>query len=116
MTVATLPGPVAAYFAATNAFDTDALMATFAPDALVNDHRDEFVGRDAIRAWAQREIIGDRVTMEVTEATQRGDAVAVNAIVGGNFDKTGLPDPLVLTSYFSVSDDRIVQLVIVLNK
>ena len=116
MTVATLPGPVAAYFAATNAFDIDALMATFAPDALVNDHRDEFIGRDAIRAWAQREIIGDRVTMEVTEATQRGNAVTVSAVVRGNFDKTGLPDPLVLTSYFSVNGDRIVQLVIVFNK
>jgi ketosteroid isomerase-like protein len=116
MTVATLPGPVAAYFTATNAFDIEALMATFAPDALVNDHRDEFVGHEAIRDWAQCEIIGDRVTMEVTEATQRGNAVAVNAVVRGNFDKTGLPDPLVLTSYFSVSGDRIVQLVIVFNK
>ncbi len=116
MTFSALPRPVAAYFAATNAFDIDALMATFAPDALVNDHRDEFVGGDAIRAWAEREIIGDRVTMEVTEAAQRGNAVAVSAVVRGNFDKTGLPDRVVLTSYFTVSGDRIVQLVIVFNK
>lgn len=116
MTISTLPQPVAAYIAATNAFDIDALMATFAADALVNDHRVEFVGRDAIRAWAQREIVNDRVTMEVTEATPRGEAVAVNAIVRGNFDKTGLPEPLVLTFYFSVSREQIVQLVIVLNK
>ncbi len=116
MTISTLPRPVAAYIAATNAFDIDAVMATFARDALVNDHRDEFVGSAAIRDWAQREIISDRVTMEVVEATRRGESAAISAIVRGNFDKTGLPDPLVLTFYFSVFDEHIVQLVIVLNK
>lgn len=116
MTISALPEPVAAYIAATNEFDIDALMATFAEDALVNDHRDEFAGTGAIRSWAQREIINDRVTMQVVKATRRGDTAAVSAIVRGNFDKTGLPDPIVLTFYFSTSGHRIVQLVIVLNK
>jgi hypothetical protein len=91
-------------------------MAPFAEDALVNDHRNEFAGRDAISAWAQREIIDDRVTMKVTAATCRGNAVAVTAELDGNFDKTGLPNPLVLAFYFSISGDRIDQLVIVHNK
>ena len=56
--------------------------------------------------WAQREIIDDRVTMEVIEAKRRGDSAALSAIVRGNFDKTGLPDPVVLTFYFSVSFSR----------
>jgi ketosteroid isomerase-like protein len=111
-----LPAPVAAYIAATNAADIEAFMATFAEDALVNDHRNEFADRDAIRDWAQREIIGDRVTMDVTGARCRGDTVAVTAKLDGDFDKTGLPDPLVLTFYFSVSGARIVQLIIVHNK
>jgi SnoaL-like domain len=112
----TLPPPVSAYIAATNQFDIEALMATFAADALVNDHRDEFASRDAIRDWAQREIIGDHVTMQVANATCRGNSVAVNAIMDGDFDKTGLPDPLVLTFYFSLGADRIDQLIIVHNK
>jgi len=116
MTDIDLPAPVPAYVAATNAFDIDAFMATFAEDALVNDHRNEFAGPDAIRAWAQGEIIGDRVTLHVTGATCRGNAVAVTANIEGNFDKTGLPDPLVLTFYFSISGGRIVQLIIVHNK
>jgi hypothetical protein len=116
MTALALPAPVAAYVAATNKFDIDAMMATFAEDALVNDHRDEFAGRDAIRNWAAREIVGDRVTMQVTDAVCRGNAVAVSANVDGDFDKTGLPSPLVLTFYFSVSGERIVQLIIVHNK
>ncbi len=116
MTDFDLPALVSAYVAATNAFDIDAFMATFAEDALVNDHRDEFGGLDAIRSWAQREIIGDRVTMHVTGATCRDNAVAVTAEIDGNFDKTGLPDPLVLTFYFSIGHDRISQLIIVHNK
>ena len=116
MTIHALPKPVSAYIAATNAFDIEAIMATFAADALVNDHRNEFVGRDAIRDWAQREIVNDRVTMQVTGAVCRGSAVAVTATIDGNFDKTGLPDPLVLTFYFSVSSERIDQLIIVHNK
>jgi hypothetical protein len=112
----TLPPPVSAYIAATNAFDLEALMVTFAANALVNDHRDEFASLDAIRDWARREIVGDRVTMQVADATCRGNSVAVSAIIDGKFDKTGLPDPLVLTFYFAVSDDRIEQLIIVHNK
>jgi ketosteroid isomerase-like protein len=34
-----------------NAFDTAAIVATFADDALVNDNHREFWGTDAIRAW-----------------------------------------------------------------
>jgi ketosteroid isomerase-like protein len=116
MTDFDLPSPVAAYIVATNNFDIDALMATFAEDALVNDHRNEFFGSAAIRDWAQREIINDRVTMKVTNAMRRGDAVAVTACLDGAFDKAGLPDPLVLAFYFSISGERIVQLIIVHNK
>jgi hypothetical protein len=114
--VSDLPPPVAAYIAATNSFDLDALMATFDEDALVNDHRSEFRGRDAIRDWAAREIIGDRVTLRVIDATRRGQSAAVVAMVDDNFDKAGLPDPFELAFYFSVDGGRIVQLVIVYNK
>jgi hypothetical protein len=116
VTDSNIPAPVSAYIAATNNFDIEALMATFAADALVNDHRNEFGTRDAIRHWAQREIIDDRVTMQVTGSTGRGNTVAITANIDGDFDKTGLPDPLVLTFYFSVSRELIVQLIIVHNK
>ena len=115
MTISYLPAPVAAYIASTNASDIEAFLATFSDDALVNDHRNEFTDRDAIRNWAQREIIDDRVTMQVSSTTCRGNSVAVNANIDGNFDKTGLPDPLLLTFYFSISGDQIDQLIIVHN-
>ncbi|MGW5113292.1 hypothetical protein [Nocardia sp. NPDC004123] len=62
-----LPEVVAAHIAAVNAFDLDAIVATFAEDALVNDVRREFAGTPSIRAWARHELVGDKVTMEVAE-------------------------------------------------
>jgi hypothetical protein len=111
-----LAEPVRAYIAASNSFDVAALVATFSEGALVNDHRDEFLGQERIRDWAQREIVDDRVTMQVITASHRGHSASVAAIIDGNFDRTGLPDPLVLTFYFSISADLIDQLIIVHNK
>ena len=116
MTTPTLPSPVSAYVEATNAFNLDRFIAAFADDALVNDHRDEFVGKEQIRAWAAREIIGDHVTMKVVDVRPLGDHVALKAEIDGDFDKKGLPSPLVLAFYFSVSAGRISALVIVNNK
>jgi ketosteroid isomerase-like protein len=116
MTTPTLPSPVSAYVDATNSFNLDRFLATFADDALVNDHRDEFVGKEQIRTWAAREIIGDHVTMKVVDARLHGDHMALKAEIDGDFDKKGLPSPLVLAFYFSLERDRIGQLVIVHNK
>ena len=116
MTTPTLPSAVSAYVEATNSFHLDRFVAAFADDALVNDHRDEFVGKEQIRAWAAREIIGDHVTMKVVEVRLHGGHVALKAEVDGDFDKKGLPSPLVLAFYFSLERDLIGQLIIVHNK
>jgi ketosteroid isomerase-like protein len=42
---------ISAHIAAINSFDVDAIMDTFADDALVNDFSREFWGRDHIRAF-----------------------------------------------------------------
>jgi hypothetical protein len=112
----TLPAPVEGYVEASNAFDGDALIACFADDAMVNDARRQFWGAGAIRRWLDRELIGDKVTMQVSSVVERGSEIVVNAIMDGTYNKTGLPDPLVLTHYFTVHDDRITQLIIILNE
>jgi len=111
-----LPVPVQGYIAASNAMDGDALIEWFADDAFVNDARREFWGKDAIRAWLEREVIGDKVTMDVTASSEHYGDVAVSAVMDGDYDKTGLPDPLVLTHYFTVRRDRIVRLIIIRNE
>jgi hypothetical protein len=107
---------VAAYVEATNSCDLDRLLATFADDALVNDQLRDYWGRTAIRAWAERDIIGDRLTMNVTKVIEHYGTFIVSANVDGNYDKRGLPDPLTLAFYFTPSGDRIVQLIILRNR
>jgi ketosteroid isomerase-like protein len=110
-----LPRAIAAHVAAYNNHDPDALMATFASDALVNDIKREFLGHAAIRAWADKEIFGDNVTLDIQEAYEQHGDFILRFRVSGDFDKTNLPDPLILTYYFSVRADRITQLIIIHN-
>jgi len=111
-----LPRVVADHIAACNAHDADAWMATFAPDAMLNDFQREFIGTKAIRAFADKEIFGAKVTMDVQRAWDRYGNVTVHARIDGTYDKKGLPDPLILSFYFSLRDARITQLIIVHNK
>jgi hypothetical protein len=111
-----LPPLVAAYVAATNSFDLERLMATFAEDALVNDQLRDYWGWPAIREWAKRDIIDVRLTMNVTKVINLYGNFIVTANVDGNYDKRGLPDPLVLAFYFTASSDLIVQLIILRNR
>jgi hypothetical protein len=111
-----LPTSVAAYIAATNAFDADALVACFAEGALVNDQLRDYWGIDAIKAWAEREIIGDKVTMQVLKVVEHFGDVIVTAKVDGDYDKTGLPGHLVLAFHFAVRADKIARLIILNNR
>jgi ketosteroid isomerase-like protein len=113
---ATLTGVFAEHVRAVNASDIDAVVATFAEDAFINDVSREIRGLDAIRAFVAKEIVGDNVTMDVTEVIDHhGDAI-VRAIYDGDYDKTDLPDPLILTNYFGVRDEKIVSLITILTK
>jgi hypothetical protein len=109
-------GVIAAHIAAVNAFDTDATVATFAKDAYVNDNRREITGIDAIRRWVAKELVGDRVTMEVREVLDHHGETIVRAAYDGNYDKTNLPKDLILTNYFRIEAGKIVSLIIVFNQ
>jgi ketosteroid isomerase-like protein len=107
---------IANHIAAVNAFDIDAIADTFAADALVNDNRREFWGKAAIRAWIAKEIVGDKVTMQVTEARERGDETVVRAKYDGTYDKTNLPAELILTNYFRIEGGKIKTLIVIRNQ
>ncbi|MCU1422257.1 MAG: hypothetical protein JWN36_1908 [Microbacteriaceae bacterium] len=111
-----LTGVIAEHIRAVNAFDVDAVAATFAHDAYVNDNRREFVGIDAIRRWIEKEIVGDSVTIDVTEVVDHYGDTIVRGRYDGTYDKTNLPDGLVLSNYFSVRDGKIVSLVVIFNQ
>jgi len=106
---------VAEHIAAVNAFDQDAIMAAFADDALVNDAHREFWGAGAIRRWVAREMVGDHVTIEVTEVIEHYGDTIVRGRYDGTFEKVNLPDEPILTNYFTVRDGKIVSMIVIRN-
>ena len=114
-TTVQLQGVIADHIAAVNAFDTEAITATFADDGLVNDNHREFWGHSQIRDWVTREIVGDRVTIEPLETIEHRGMTIVRGRYDGDYDKTNLPDELILTSYFTVRDGKIVTLIVIRN-
>ena len=107
---------LAEHVRAVNAFDVDAIVATFAEDALVNDARREFWGAAAIRRWVTKEMVGDQVTLEVTEVIDHYGDTIVRARYDGQYDRTNLPDELIMTNYFTVRDGKIVSLIVIRNQ
>ena len=116
MTTATkLTGVVAEHLRAVNDFDTDAIVATFADDAYVNDNRREIHGRATIRRWVAKEMVGDSVTIEPVEVLDHYGDIIVRGRYDGTYDKTNLPGELIMSNYFSVRDGKIVSLVVIRN-
>jgi hypothetical protein len=111
-----LPPLISEFVEAANSFDLDRLMTTFARDALVNDQLRDYWGEAAIRNWAERDIIGEKLSIAVTKVVSHYGNFIVTANVDGNFDKRGLPDPLALAFYFTPHNELIVQLIILRNR
>jgi hypothetical protein len=111
-----LPALIRSYVDATNDCNLEALLETFVDDALVNDQLRDYWGKNQIREWAARDIIGERLKMEVVNVVIHYGHIIVAAHVSGDFDKRGLPEPLVLAFYFSAVNEKIVQLIILRNQ
>ena len=114
--ITALPPIIAEHIDAVNAFDTDRIVSTFAVDAYVNDNRREIWGADAIRRFMAKEFVGDHVTMDVREVIDHHGDIIVRACYDGTYDKTNLPDELVLTSYFAIRNDKIISLTVIFNQ
>jgi len=107
---------IAQHIAAVNAFDTNAIVSTFADDAFVNDNHREFWGIDSIRRWVEKEMVGDKVTIDVREVVDHYGDTVVRGAYDGEYDKTNLPaGDLILSNYFSVRDGKIVSLIVIRN-
>jgi limonene-1,2-epoxide hydrolase len=115
-TATKLTGVVAEHLRAVNDFDTDAIVATFAEDAYVNDNRREIHGTDAIRRWVLKEMVGDNVTIEPLEVLDHYGDTIVRGRYDGSYDKTNLPAELIMSNYFSVRDGKIVSLAVIRNQ
>jgi hypothetical protein len=105
-----LPGPIARYLRAVNTGAKEEFPASFADDAVVVDVNRELRGLDAITAWAGADIFAAHVHLDVLEVTERPGRTIVRVKIDGTFDRTGLPDPLVMNHEFKVAAGKIAEL------
>jgi hypothetical protein len=71
-----MPPPLDRLVAAVNAGDVEASLSLFAPDGVVDDWGRRFKGPAAIRKWSDKELIGARGTLTVSQVVRKKDRIA----------------------------------------
>jgi hypothetical protein len=79
----------------------------FAADATVDDNGHLHRGAAAIKAWSERDIFAAKVTLAVVATLDKPGEIVVTAIVDGDFDRTGLPEPLMIAHHLQTADGKI---------
>jgi hypothetical protein len=102
-----MPQPIAAFIKATNAHKSDEFLATLAEGAVITDEGQEYRGIAAIKKWSDEKYIGAKVTLDAVDLMNGDGKTIVTLRVDGNFDKTGLPDPLLLDFHFTLDTNKI---------
>lgn len=99
----TLPAPILAYIDADRRSDGAALVAAFAPDAVVRDEGGSHAGHDAIDAWWRAAKARYQHVIEPLEMSETDGAAEVLARVSGRFP--GSPATMVFA--FRIESGRI---------
>jgi hypothetical protein len=81
---AAAPPEVSCYVDAVNESNLERLVACFAPEAVVIDVTRRFEGVEAIRGWAEREVIGGRVDVISVEPQEGRYRCLVSWAPGGS--------------------------------
>ena len=101
-----VPEPVAAYVAAEETKDADALSRCFTEDGIVHDEGRDYRGRDSIRQWKQEVDTKYRYVLQTVNAQTHGDKVDVRARLTGEFPGS----PVELDYIFKLFNDKIASL------
>ncbi len=102
----TLPSAVSRVIEAANRGDTEAFLASFTADGVVDDWGREFRGASAITGWSDKEFIGVNVALTVDAVETVEEDTTVTAQVGGD----GFNGPSHFT--FRVDGDRVSRMTI----
>lgn len=105
-----LSKPIEAFVHAVNAGDERTFASSFNQDAIVKDIGREIRGITAIADWARHEIFSVNVVLELMNAVAHEGQIIITLKVDGTFDRTGLPDPLVMEHCFTIVEDKIASL------
>ena len=101
-----LPGPVAAYVAAANTQDINAVTACFDQDAVVQDEGRSRHGITAIRQWAEEVSRKYRPTVDVLDVAETSGRTSVTVRVSGDFPGS----PIELRYAFALNGEKIARL------
>jgi ketosteroid isomerase-like protein len=101
-----MPEIVTQFFEADGRNDVDALLGTFANDAVVEDEHARHEGKDAIRRWWIAAKNASQYVAEPLDAKGDDDTVHVRARISGTFPGS----PITLTHNFTLEDGKIVRL------
>ena len=98
------------YFTSTIDSDKKVFLSIFAEDAVVIDEGQEYNGLTEITEWSERYHFAFKLKFEVINIMDEGLKTIVTAKVDGDFDKTGLPNPLFLDFHFTVVNRKVASL------
>ena len=101
-----LPKPIAAYFAAENSDDTEALLQCFAEHAVVRDEGQTIEGLAAIKQWHVETKKKYHHTVQPIDAVERAGKTVVIGKVSGNFPNS----PVTLDYIFGLEGEKIASL------
>ena len=101
-----LPKPIAAYFAAENSDDTEALLQCFAEHAVVRDEGRTIEGLAAIKQWHVEAKKKYHHTVQPIDAVERDGKTVVIGKVSGNFPNS----PVTLEHIFGLEGEKIASL------
>jgi hypothetical protein len=104
-----LPEPLAAYFAAIDTHNIDAMLAGFADGAIVRDEGQERRGLAAIREWMEETVRKYHFKVAVNEVTEVNGQLVVMGRVSGTFPGS----PIDLRHFFTIAANKITRLEIV---
>jgi hypothetical protein len=102
--------PIAAFLEAVNKHNSDALLSVISNTAIVHDEGKDYHGITEIKQWSDEKVFAANVTLEPISTRKQNGKTIVTAKVYGSFDKTGLPDPLLLDFHFSNNANQVTAL------
>ena len=105
-----LPRPIQDYLRTVNTADTDRFPSLFTDEALVQDVERTIRGLEAIKKWAGQDIFGVQARFEVVKVAESNGATVLTVKIDGTFDRSGLPDPLLMNQSFRIVDGKIAEL------
>jgi ketosteroid isomerase-like protein len=101
-----VPDTIAAYLAAEEAKDADALSRCFTEDGTVRDEGREYRGRNSIRQWKQEVDTKYLYVLQAVNAQMQGEKVNVRVRLTGDFPGS----PVEVDHIFTLSNDKIASL------